>query len=248
MNGHDAFFEVSKGFGHTMVELHELGENEKKRWKATATHHGLRNKQYGKEIRADLKGGRLAAFGSQVANEIRHPVAMHGFNPNSQYRHNGVARQAALRSKEKKAVKASVSKALDPHSVFLEDVSKAAFGTRGDKRNTKYAGAALAGSSLGSHAGARIGAKAAGEHYGDVKMGVQLAGQKHMASIMGGAAEASAPHKAFLRAVKGAGEAARAEVPGYGAAMRGSKIGAAAGIAGGVAAYAAHRRKKGLGR
>lgn len=248
MNGHDAFFgEVSKGFGHTMVELHELGENEKKRFKATATHHGLRNKVYGKEIRADMKGANLPAYGAMMAESLRHPIATHPFNPNAGYRNNGVTREAALKHKAKKAAK--ISKALDPHSVFLEDVSKAsAFGSRGDKRNTKYAGAALAGSSLGSHAGARIGAKAAGEHYGDVKMGVQLAGQKHMGTIMGAAGEASAPHKAFLRAVKGAGEVARAEVPGYGAAMRGSKIGAAAGIVGGAAAYAAHRRKKGLGR
>lgn len=113
-------FEVEKAFGHTLSELKEIGGEEKKRFK-DGNPRRIINRQYGREIRADVKGAQGAAFKAGVADTVRHPIATHGLNVNSGYRIAGVRRKAALAAKEKEGFKTSVAKAMNPHTIFLGD-------------------------------------------------------------------------------------------------------------------------------
>lgn len=140
------------------------------------------------------------------------------------------------------------------HGAFLtDDVSKAsAFGTPGDKRNTKYAAATYGGALAGNQVGRRLGARSVGQKYGDVQAGAREAMQGkilgHQASIgeMAGSDPIGAGKK-LLGAIKEGKEAAKV-APGMVAVTHGGAIGGLVGAAAGAGAYAAHRHHKGMGQ
>lgn len=143
-----------------------------------------------------------------------------------------------------------------------EIVKASAFGTKGDKRNTKYYLAAAAGSGAGGQAGARIGARAGGstvrrvkqESHTDIAGSLERFGDRMSATPAGPGKHRPPTFRNLMsdqtRMQRGAMKAATKEVksvPGGKALLRGGRVGAAVGAAGGAGAYAVHRRRKGMG-
>jgi hypothetical protein len=115
------------------------------------------------------------------------------------------------------------------------NISKAATvtGTKGDKRNTKYLGAAYGGMAAGGFIGRQIGARSAGTT-------VTQAKEANLARIRDYLASSKATTaKEFSSGIK-----AYPKTPGLAATIKGNKIGAAAGALSGVAAYGAYRKNK----
>lgn len=145
-------------------------------------------------------------------------------------------------------------------SVSPSELAKAsAFGQSGDKRNTKYAGAAYGGAAAGGFAGRQIATRSAGTKPTDVARlartnaemklpGIVEHATRHMKGVGEDDIRAQAKagwkmgretHKATMASIK--------DVPGGARMMRGGKAGAAGGAVAGTAAYVAHRRNRKVG-